>query len=221
MTTGLVLASNSPRRRELFTLGGWAFRVQAVEVNEQTLPDEAAAEYVLRLAQSKAQAAAGTLEAETVVVAADTTVADGEHILGKPRHASEAIAMLRRLRGRTHRVYTALAVLRPKDGLLLTDLCATDVPMRAYSEEEIAAYVASGDPLDKAGAYAIQSRTFHPALALSGCYANVMGLPLCHLGRLLRRAGLANDSHPADLPAACQAALDYTCDVYPQIWGSQ
>ncbi len=93
----------------------------------------------------------------SIILAADTAVVDGKTILGKPKDPAEAVEMLRSLRGHSHQVFTGLAVLRPGDGNLVTDLCVTDVPMRAYSDDEIDAYVASGDPLDKAGAYAIQN----------------------------------------------------------------
>ena len=206
-------SSNSPRRRQLLALGGWPFQIKPADVDETPLPGEPAAAYVLRLAESKARVAAGA-GVGRVVLAADTTVVDAGSILGKPRHAGEAREMLLCLRGRTHQVLTALAILHPASGRLLTDVCETEVPMRLYSESEIDMYVASGDPLDKAGAYAIQHAGFHPVEKLAGCYANVVGLPLCHLERMLRRLGL-----PAQgaLPQACQAALGYQCPVYEQI----
>jgi septum formation protein len=216
LTTTFVLASNSPRRRELVILGGWSFRVQAADVDENIRAGEDPAAYVLRLAQTKARCVGRAVSPDEVVVAADTTVVDDGHILGKPADALEAIAMLKRLRGHIHQVYTAIAVLQPRQGVLLSDLCTTDVPVRNYDDDEISAYVASGDPLDKAGAYAIQNRNFRPVLALSGCYASVMGLPLCHLSRLLHQAGVTSR---ADLPQACQAALNYECDFYPQVLG--
>lgn len=193
--------------------------MQPVEVDEQPWSGEAARGYVLRLAESKARAASKELEAnpaaaDALVIAADTTVVDGGDILGKPRDAAEAAAMLRRLRGRSHQVYTALAVLHPADGRMESDLCVTDVPMRAYSESEIQAYIASGDPMDKAGAYAIQHAGFHPVENLEGCYANVVGLPLCHLTRTLNKFG--TNSY-VDVPSACQAALGYRCPVYSQV----
>jgi MAF protein len=210
----LILASNSPRRKQLLALGGWPFRVQAAEIDERPLPDEAPDDYVLRLAESKARAVASQVEADDVVIAADTTVADGMTILGKPADPRQAIEMLTRLRGRTHRVYTGIAVLRASHGLLLTDLGITEVPMREYSDEEMGAYVASGDPLDKAGAYAIQHTGFHPVETLSGCFANVMGLPLCHLTRTLRKLGIPSQPGVAQ---ACQNELGYTCPVFEQI----
>lgn len=209
----ILLASNSPRRKQLLALAGWPYRIQPAEVDETPLPGEPAEAYVLRLAESKARAAAASAE-DGLVLAADTTVVDAGAILGKPNDADQARAMLRQLRGRTHQVLTALAVLQGCSDRLLTDVCATDVPMRAYTEAEIEAYVASGDPLDKAGAYAIQHTGFHPVASLAGCYANVVGLPLCHLARTLRKLGIPPQ---ADLSQACQAALGYQCPVYEQI----
>ena len=210
----ILLASNSPRRRELLALGGWSFYVQPADVDETPVAGEAPAGYVLRLAECKARAAAGLGETQ-IVLAADTTVVDNGTILGKPRHATDARQMLLRLRGRTHQVLTALAVLYQPNGRLLTDLCVTDVPMRAYTDSEIDHYVASGDPMDKAGAYAIQHNGFHPVEALAGCYANVVGLPLCHLASMLFKLGLPVH---ADLPQSCQAALGYECPVYQQVF---
>lgn len=190
----LLLASNSPRRRQILALAGYSFVPAAADIDETPLSAEPPEVYVLRLAREKAlrihqttipQPAHGTLP----VLAADTTVADGAQILGKPADAAEAAAMLRQLRGRAHRVYTGLALITPA-GTTFDAVCATDVYMRDYAEDEIAAYVASGDPLDKAGAYAIQHAGFHPVERLRGCYANVMGLPVCLLESLLREAGL-------------------------------
>jgi MAF protein len=210
----LVLASNSPRRRQLMALGGWTFKLIPAEVDESPLPGEQPKDYVLRLAQSKARAAAVSAPLDALVVAADTTVADAGEILGKPADSRQAEGMLRRLRGRSHQVFTALAVLRTADGGLLTDWCRTEVPMRLYSDEEIYAYIATGDPFDKAGAYGIQHEGFRPVEYLGGCYANVMGLPLCHLVRTLDKMGVA---HKTDVPQACQTVLQYDCPVYPQV----
>jgi len=210
----LVLASNSPRRKQLLALSGWEFTVIPADIDESPLAGEAPHEYVLRLAVGKMQQAANHSPKEALVLAADTTVADVKDILGKPADTGEAEAMLRRLRGRSHKVYTALAVFRTADRTLLTDLCVTDVPMRQYGDEELQAYIATGDPLDKAGAYAIQHPGFRPVLDLHGCYANVVGLPLCHLVRTLRKL----ENHPGvDVPQACQAALHYKCPVYEQV----
>jgi len=210
----LVLASNSPRRKQLFALGDWKYRLLAVEVDESPTEGEAPAGYVSRLAEAKARAAASQAQPDEIVVAADTTVVDGGMILGKPVDAAHAVKMLQQLRGRDHQVYTGLSILRAADGLLVQDFCVTKVSMRDYSDEEIAAYVDSGDPLDKAGAYAIQHRAFNPARPLYGCYANVVGLPLCNLLRTLKRAGIQTKE---DIPRACQAVLEYNCPVYEMI----
>ena len=208
--TALLLASNSPRRRELLSLGHWVFSVSVSDVDEAQQTGEAPADYVLRLAESKARAAIPNAQTEQVIIGADTTVVDGNHILGKPQDTMEAAAMLKLLRGHVHQVYTGLAVLRIYDEQLITDLCVTDVPIRNYTDEEIEAYVLTGDPLDKAGAYAIQHPGFHPVENMKGCYASVMGLPLCHLIRVLQRM----DVRPgADIPAACQSLLQYQCPV--------
>jgi septum formation protein len=208
--TSLLLASNSPRRRELLALGGWRFDVALSDVDERRLAGEAPGAYVLRLAESKARAVASGAPAQALVLAADTTVVDGDELLGKPVDEADAARMLRQLRGRTHQVYTGLALLRVREGHTLTDLCVTDVPMRDYSDEEIEAYVRSGDPLDKAGAYAIQHPGFQPVQGMAGCYASVMGLPLCHLTRLLSAYGLPA---PRDVPLACQRELEYDCPI--------
>jgi len=214
----ILLASNSPRRKELLGLAGWPFQVVCGEIDERPLTSESSREYVQRLAQNKAKAGEKFGEIGDLVIAADTAVVDRENgaelILGKPRDEIEADRMLRRLRGRVHSVYTGLAVLRIGDNALAFDVCCTDVPMRNYSEAEITAYIATGDPLDKAGAYAIQHPGFQPVENLHGCYANVMGLPLCHLTRLLAPLGLSPN---ADITRACQETLHYECLLYSKI----
>ena len=206
----LVLASNSPRRRELLALGGWMFHTQPANVDESQRPDEPPGTYVLRLAESKARACAESAHADLIVLAADTAVVDGKAILGKPKDMAEAVQMLKNLGGHTHQVHTGIAVLRLSDGTLVTDLCITDVPMRPYRADEIDAYVATGDPLDKAGAYAIQNAGFHPVEDMRGCFASVMGLPLCHLTRSLRKFDIAPRSKVAE---ECQSALGYACPI--------
>ncbi|HZU87299.1 MAG TPA: Maf family protein [Anaerolineaceae bacterium] len=214
----LYLASNSPRRRELLSLTGLQFERLSPSIDETPQPGEAPEGYVLRLAREKAQAAVELAPAPGLILAADTSVALEDQILGKPADAAQAREMLRALRGRTHQVYTALALLRMEDDLLWAEVCVSQVQMRAYSEDEMEAYIASGDPFDKAGAYAIQHRDFHPVEHFNTCYANVMGLPLCHLVRALR----VFEIQPAvEVPQGCQAALDYACPVYASILGVQ
>ncbi len=208
--TVLILASNSPRRRQLLALGNWMFNVIVADVDETPFPGEKPADYVRRLAEAKARAVVGLARPNHIIVAADTAVVDSDRILGKPADMAEAASMLKQLRGRIHQVHTGIAALRVSDGQLLTDLCVTDVPMRNYSDQEIESYVFSGDPLDKAGAYAIQHAGFKPVEELRGCYASVMGLPLCHLVRVMAKIGV----YPSvNLPIACQTMLQYPCPV--------
>ena len=207
----LVLASNSPRRRRLLSLIGWKFTVSAADVDESLASNESPADYVLRLAETKARATAvARADTDRFILAADTTVVDGSDILGKPRDSAEATEMLKRLRGHAHQVYTGIALLRASDGLLLKDICVTDVPMRSYSDEEIEAYVQTGDPLDKAGAYAIQHPEFKPVTQMEGCFASVMGLPVCHVIRLMRQMDLQPDT---DFFRSCETLLEYQCPV--------
>jgi MAF protein len=198
----------------LFALGGWDFQVIVADVDETPLQGEAPKDYVLRLAQAKAMAIQPRVESEAVIIGSDTAVVDGDAILGKPSDENQAERMLKQLRGRTHQVFTGAAVLRAGDGAMVTELCITDVPMRNYSDEEIRAYIQTGDPMDKAGAYAIQHPEFHPVASLYGCYASVMGLPLCHIVRALRRFEI---SPAADVPDACQSYLNYQCPVFSAI----
>jgi septum formation protein len=213
-TPTLILASNSPRRRELLSLGGWVFHLEVADINEDVRPGEEPAAYVERLAREKARAVLPRSKPGQVILGADTTVVLDDEILGKPADAAEARTMLTRLRGREHQVYTGVAVLRASDQSLLSEVCLTDVPMRAYTDAEMDAYIASGDPLDKAGAYGIQNPDFQPVVDMRGCYASVMGLPLCHLTVLL---GQLDIRPQADIPKNCQAALNYDCPVFRAI----
>ena len=214
MNHKLILASNSPRRRKLFALGNWDFNVIVADVDETPFASEAPRDYVIRLAQAKALTVKDKAESDAVIIGSDTTVVDGNEILGKPVDEADAERMLKQLRGRTHQVFTGVAVYRIRDEKMLTELSITDVPMRDYSDEEIRAYIATGDPMDKAGAYAIQHPDFQPVASMSGCFASVMGLPLCHIVRALRNFEI---SPAADLPSACQTFLNYSCPVSTSI----
>jgi len=207
-----VLASNSPRRKQLFGLGGWEFTVIVADIDETPFEDESPREYVLRLAQAKALAIQPRAESDAVILGSDTTVVDGNEILGKPVDEADARRVLKQLRGRVHQVFTAIAILR--DGKILTDLSIIDVLMRDYSDAEIEAYIQTGDPIDKAGAYAIQHPEFRPVAVLEGCRAGVMGLPMCHVLRTLRQFDITAS---ADVPAACQTLLKYDCKVSSEI----
>ena len=210
----LVLASNSPRRKQLLALGGWDFDVNVADVDESLFDGETPKEYVLRLAQAKALGVKDKVSRESILIGSDTTVVDGEEILGKPVDEDDAERMLKQLRGRTHQVYTGIAVYRVDDDRMFTDMSITDVPMRNYSDDEIKAYIATGDPMDKAGAYAIQHPEFNPVESMSGCYAGVMGLSMCHVLRTLQKFEITPN---ADVPSACQSLLNYHCQVFPAV----
>jgi MAF protein len=210
----LVLASNSPRRRELLTLTGWTFSVSPADIDETPRAGEKPVDYVYRLAHEKALACRE--QGTEMVLAADTIVVDRDELLGKPAYRSEAFRMLRRLRGHQHSVMTAIALYNRSTGRVEQDVCVTNVPMRDYSDAEILHYVESDDPMDKAGAYAIQHAGFHPVENFSGCFASVMGLPLCHTRRLAAKFGL----NTADsLTKECERINGYTCPIYRQVEG--
>jgi MAF protein len=186
----LVLASGSPRRREILESAGLEFEVVAPDVTEDS-PDEGerAEHYAMRMARRKASSVA-TKVGRGVVLGADTVVVVDGAILGKPVTRSEAVEMLRRLRGRDHGVTTGMAVVDSAAGLVEIAAVTSTVHMRRYGDGEIEAYVASGEPFDKAGAYAVQDTHFRPADRVEGCYLNVVGLPLCRAAELLSRIGV-------------------------------
>ncbi|MBM4465180.1 MAG: Maf-like protein [Chloroflexi bacterium] len=246
----LVLASASPRRQQLFSLLNVPFVTATADVDEEIGEGESPQEMVRRLSLAKARAVALSYP-EGLIVAADTTVVVDGDVLGKPADEAEAIAMLRRLRGRKHTVFSGVTVYRPPPLSLpstgppfhppplgppfipptgppfhpphwggkrggITELAESAVWMRAYTDEQVARYVASGDPLDKAGGYAIQHQNFSPVERIEGCYASVMGLPLCHLVRALAQLGL---TLPVDVPQVCQGFTGHRCLVAGEILG--
>jgi len=211
------LASASPRRRELFSLLEVPFVAAAADVDEEIEEGESPQETVCRLSLAKARAVALSYP-EGLIVAADTTVALDGVVLGKPADEAEAVAMLRRLRGRKHTVLSGVTVYHPASGRAITELAESAVWMRAYTDEEVARYAASGDPLDKAGAYAIQHHDFSPVERIGGCYANVMGLPLCHLARALAQFGV---TLTVDVPQVCQGFTGHHCLVAGEILPDQ
>jgi len=262
----LVLASASPRRQQLFSLLNVPFVTATADVDEEIGEGESPQEMVRRLSLAKARAVALSYP-EGLIVAADTTVVVDGDVLGKPADEAEAIAMLRRLRGRKHTVFSGVTVYYPLPPSLppnvggagggvtelaesavwmraytdeqgppfipptgppfhpphwggkrggITELAESAVWMRAYTDEQVARYVASGDPLDKAGGYAIQHQNFSPVERIEGCYASVMGLPLCHLVRALAQLGL---TLPVDVPQVCQGFTGHRCLVAGEILG--
>jgi len=190
----LILASASPRRRELLAQAALVFPTESADLNEDLLPGEAAAAYVQRLAVEKAQAiwnrrqSADAPGDPLVVLGADTAVVVDGHILGKPADEADADRMLRLLSGRTHAVLTGLAAVTRKG--VLSDVEITQVTFNILNDEEISAYVASGEPLDKAGAYAIQGYAARWIPRIEGCYFNVVGLPIARTIALLAEANV-------------------------------
>ena len=190
----IVLASASPRRRELLPALGVTFEVIPADIDESSEDDDAA-RLARELAQGKARAVAADRPADTVI-GADTIVVLGGRQLGKPADAAEARAMLEALRGRTHHVVTGVAVIG--SGRQVAEAITTAVTMRDYSDEEVTRYIARGEPFDKAGAYAVQDAEFAPAAVVEGCRCAVIGLPLWTLRRLLLDAGV--DAEPPGIP---------------------
>lgn len=189
----LVLASASPRRKELLTQAGFTFEVRPAHIPEDPLPSEEPLAYVSRLAREKAQAVYDALAAEghgdgLTVLGADTTVTFDQHILGKPEDAADAARMLRMLSGRMHRVITGVAVVRKQAAQVTAQVAAqvTEVRFLPISDAEIAEYVATGEPMDKAGAYAIQGKAARWIPRIEGCYFNVVGLPISLVATLLK-----------------------------------
>ena len=178
----LILASASPRRRELLGLFRVPFVIRAADIDETMDPALDPADEVARLSRAKAMAV--PREAGDVVVAADTIVVCDGRVLGKPHSQAEAADMLRLLSGRAHQVMTGLTVLRDCEARTHTEI--TDIRFRSLSEGEILRYVASGEPMDKAGSYGIQGGAALFCTGLEGDYYNVVGLPVCRLGQILR-----------------------------------
>lgn len=204
MPSRFILASGSPRRRELIAALGIDFDVITPDIDEDRRPGEPPLDYVRRLSREKAQAVANQLSgASALVLAADTVVVlaadtigvlpeddDQGDILAKPPDAATARATLRRLRDRAHIVCTAFTLLPLDDpAAALTDMTRTRVHMKPYADADIEAYIATGDPFDKVGGYAIQHAGFRPVAHIDGCYNNVVGLPVCAVKRGLARLG--------------------------------
>jgi septum formation protein len=186
----IILASNSPRRRELLRQIGVVFASDPADVDERILPGEGAEAYAVRVALDKARVAAGRA-GEGIVIAADTIVVLGGTILGKPADARDAERMLGMLSGRVHRVISGLAVVDAKTGRTRTGSAGTTVWFRDLTPAEIRSYVLTGEPLDKAGAYGIQEKGALLVEKIEGCYFNIVGLPLSLLGEMLREFGIS------------------------------
>jgi MAF protein len=213
----LILASASPRRQELVPLLGLAWQIQTAIVDETSIDDPDPGANVMQTAELKASAVASTSGDNCVILAADTIVVLDGQMLNKPIDVDDALRMLRGLRGRVHQVYTGIVVHNKMTNRIVMDVAQVDVPMRNYSNSEISYYISTGDPLDKAGAYAVQHPHFQPAPDLAGCFAAVVGLPLCHVSRALMKTGI---TIPLDVPHGCQVHNKYDCRIFPSILGS-
>jgi len=213
-----ILASKSPRRKTLLRNLIDPFIVVNSDVEEREIPGEKPDEFVIRLAKEKAlvggAGASANFHENIYVLGADTIVVDGTEILGKPLDQMDAARILEQLRGKTHQVFSGIALFNLSTGEVQTRLVCTNVIMREYTDDEIQDYIASGDPLDKAGAYGIQNRDFNPAPEFYGCFANVMGLPLCYLAVLMKEMGIEPDLEVAD---RCQDSIDYQCPIFAEV----
>jgi septum formation protein len=210
MTARLILASGSPRRRELLTALGIPFIVVVSNEPEPLLEGISPREQTVQLALRKARAVASAQSGGWVLGADTIVVLDGE-ILGKPEDPADAVAMLQRLRGRDHEVYTGLALVNAATSEEHTSSVPATVSMRDASDDEIATYVATGEPLDKAGAYGIQGLGGALVAGYDGCFNTIVGLPLCGVAALLRDAGVAL---PIGEPA-CRRPDGSACPEWP------
>ncbi|HLZ12647.1 MAG TPA: Maf family protein [Candidatus Acidoferrum sp.] len=185
----LILASASPRRAEILHSAGLQFTVLSSAVDETPVPGESAKEMVQRLAAAKAELAAARAVGPAIVIAADTVVMLEGTVMGKPRTTDDARQMLEKLAGRTHSVITGVALIRLPDAERREFLETTQVHFGALDKDEIVRYLSSGEPFDKAGAYAIQGRAGRYIPRIEGCYYNVVGLPLARLCAALASLG--------------------------------
>ncbi|CUH97442.1 hypothetical protein P22_3572 [Propionispora sp. 2/2-37] len=186
----VVLASSSPRRKEILQQIGCSFTVVASQVEEDNRLEVAPCQLVILHAKSKALAARDKVDSDTVIIGADTVVVFAGQVFGKPSGVQEAKQMLMALSGRQHEVITGVAVVKCSTGEMWTDYSVTQVKFSVLSESEIDCYIASGEPMDKAGAYGIQGRGSLLVESINGCYFNVVGLPVSKLYGILKKAGV-------------------------------
>ena len=184
----IILASKSPRRQELLARMGLEFTVKASRIDEKMDPFAHPSDEVARISLAKAQAVVDSCAPEDIIISADTIVVCDGLMMGKPRSESEAFSMLRRLSGRDHQVMTGLTVMYGDE--VVNTTVTTTLRMRHLSDAEIRAYIATGEPMDKAGAYAVQGRACIFVVGIDGDYYNVMGLPVCTLAGILRKFGV-------------------------------
>lgn len=210
-----VLASQSPRRRQLIHLLRSSVICCAADVDEQSVTTADPADNAIDTALLKATAVAPHYD-DAMVIGADTNVVFDGLILGKPRDEEDAFRTLSMLSGQQHQVHTGLAVINSDTGFTSTAVCTTMVQMRPYDEAEIRAYIATGDPVDKAGSYGIQSTTHQLVDTIIGCYLNVVGLPICELCAMLAAPQFPyHDDH--GLEAMCRAHHYFAADMLSRI----
>lgn len=190
MNYRIVLASSSPRRRELLSTLGLGFDVIHPSSDETVLKNETPGDFALRVSAEKASSVSVSLGEEVAVIGADTiVVVDGE-ILGKPRDPEDASSMLRKLSGKEHHVYTAFSIVRPKNEILHSEIVDTRVRVKTLAASEIEGYIKTGEPMDKAGAYGIQGIGSFMVSGIEGSYSNVVGLPVEELLAALKKLGI-------------------------------
>ena len=212
----IILASASPRRQTMLSWIVPEFESLPADIDETPFPGELPVPYCRRMALGKALHCAESIPEGGFVIGSDTTVYIDRHILGKPRDEDHAEEMLKMLNGKDHLVCTAVALGYRNNGKLSLQqtVCETIVHFREMSREDILDYIASGDPMGKAGAYAIQNREFHPVESIRGCYAAVVGFPLCHVGKLFQRFGY--ETFP-QIRSACMAGTKIYCNFVPSV----
>lgn len=208
----LVLGSSSARRRALLKAIGVAYSLARPDIDETPNPNEAPAAYVQRLSREKSLAVQPDGNGR-LILTADTTVVESGEIVGKPADADEARAMLQRLRGKAHTVFTGIALRDLITGEIDTRLVETTVYMRDYSDSEIEAYIATGEPFDKAGGYGAQASDFKPVARIEGCLTNVIGLPICVACQLLSAYQLEVAQPPTCAPQPSPNGTPCTFDV--------
>ena len=216
--THFILASLSPRRRELLQLCGYPFDIITVPVDENSVTDPDPIQNCVQTAQLKAKSLSDDLmvfpKPQSIIIAADTIVSVDGQMLGKPGGTAEALHMLMLLRGRSHQVHTGVSVIDLESKREVHGHHTAKVTMRSYSDQEIIDYIDTGDPLDKAGAYAIQHPQFQPVAQLEGCFLGVMGLSICHLLQLLSQMNVPMIANMTLLNAAHQC---YHCPLFDKI----
>lgn len=214
MTTHLLLASQSPRRRELIKLVGLPFSAISANVNESTITEPDPANNAVKTAELKAKTIFAKIPPpshRTIIVAADTIVALNKQMLGKPKNDNDAWHMLHVLRNRQHDVHTGMVLIDTRSGKMIEGVHTAVVTMRPYTDTEINTYIGTGDPRDKAGAYAIQHPQFKPVNHLDGCYLAVVGLSICHLLQMLTQLDVLTSPDLSTLDKAHQATH---CPLY-------